>query len=157
VLSFASHTKRVDEHDFDMVWRSWAAVRLRDPEPMWHSKTVDEIATQNLSGVKDPEIDRLIEAQKEEMDLVKRNEILKQIDARLTQIVPYVLLWQSDNHKLLYWNKFGTPKSVLSKFDREDSATVYWWADTEKKKALQAARQNDTALPAAPAEIRYAE
>jgi ABC-type transport system substrate-binding protein len=43
-------------------------------------------------------IDRLIDLQREEMDLVKRNEILKQIDTRLTQIVPYVLLCKAIGH-----------------------------------------------------------
>jgi ABC-type transport system substrate-binding protein len=31
-LSYASWTKRVDEHDFDLAWMNWAAVRLRDPK-----------------------------------------------------------------------------------------------------------------------------
>ena len=44
--------------------------------------------------MKDAEIDRLIEAQKLEFDLGKRNEILKQIDHRLLEIAPYVLLWE---------------------------------------------------------------
>jgi microcin C transport system substrate-binding protein len=156
-LSYASWTKRVDEHDFDLAWMNWAAVRLRDPEAMWHSKTANDIATNNRAGVADPEIDRLIDLQREEMDLVKRNGILKQIDTRLTQIVPYVLLWQSDRTRLLYWNKFGTPKSVLDKYNGEESASVYWWSDPQKLKALEDARRNDSTLPAMPAEVRYAE
>ncbi|MDQ3621166.1 MAG: extracellular solute-binding protein [Verrucomicrobiota bacterium] len=157
VVSQATHTKRVDEHDFDMVWRNWQAVRLRDPETLWHSKTANEIATQNLCGVQDEEIDRLLALQREEMDLAKRNEIAKQIDARLTAIVPYVLIWQSDRQKLLYWNKFGTPPRVLDKFNHHDTIAVYWWSDPEKVDALRKARQNDTALAPAPAEVRYAE
>jgi microcin C transport system substrate-binding protein len=140
-----------------MIWRNWSASRLRDPEAMWHSKTVMDIATQNSAGVNDPEIDALIESQKQEMDLAKRNEILKKIDERLTAIVPYVLLWQSDRQKLLYWNKFGTPKYVLNKYDREDAAAVYWWFDPDKAQALNEARRNDAALPALPARVEYAE
>jgi microcin C transport system substrate-binding protein len=157
VVSQATYTKRVDEHEFDMVWKNWSASRLRDPEALWHSKTVMDIATQNVAGVKDPEIDALIESQKQEMDLGRRNEILKKIDERLSGLVPYVLLWQSDRQKLLYWNKFSTPKHVLSKYDREDSATIYWWFDPAKAQALNEARQKDAVLPALPAEIRYAE
>lgn len=157
VLSEATYQKRVDNHDYDLVWTNWSASRLRDPEQMWHSKTADEISTQNYAGVKDPEIDKLIDSQKEEMDGAKREQILKQIDKKLTEIVPYVLLWQSDRQKLLYWQKFGTPKSVLSKFDREDSATVYWWYDADKAAALENARKTDGTLPAAPAEVHYTE
>jgi microcin C transport system substrate-binding protein len=139
------------------VWTNWDSSRLRDPEQMWHSKTAEEVSTQNYSGVKDEEIDRLIASQREEMNLAKRNQIMHQIDLRLTAIVPYVLLWQSDRHKLLYWQKFGTPPTVLDKFGREESATVYWWFDPKKAAALEQARKSDTALPAAPAEVHFPE
>lgn len=157
VISRASFTKRVDDHDFDMIWSNWGASRLRDPEAMWSSKTADEIATQNYAGVKDAEIDRLIELQKTEMDAGKRNEILRQIDARLVEIMPYVLLWQSGSAKLLYWNKFGTPATVLGKYDGADSAEVYWWHDAGKDAALREAQKSGNALPAEPAEVRYPE
>lgn len=157
VISRASFTKRVDDHDFDMIWSAWGASRLRDPESMWSSKTADEIATQNYPGVKDAEIDRLIELQKTEMDAGRRNEILRQIDARLVEIMPYVLLWQSGSNRLLYWNKFGTPPTVLGKYDGADSALVYWWHDPAKDAALREAQKADRALPAQPAEVRYPE
>jgi microcin C transport system substrate-binding protein len=156
-VSAASFTKRVDDHDFDLVWSNWSASRLRDPETMWHSKTADDVATQNHPGLKDPEIDRLIEAQKTEMDGNKRNQILRQIDSRLVAAMPYVLLWQSDRNRLLYWNRFGTPPDVLDKFDREDSAIVYWWFDAKKSAALDSAQKTDQSLPAAAAEVHYKE
>jgi microcin C transport system substrate-binding protein len=157
VLSQATYQKRVDNHDYDMVWTNWDASRLPDPDPMWHSKFADEIATQNYAGVKDEEIDRLIASQREEMDAAKRHEILHQIDLRLTAIVPYVLLWQSDRQKLLYWQKFGTPPTVLDKFGREEAATVYWWFDPQKAEALEKARKDDSLLPPAPAEVHFPE
>lgn len=157
VVSAATHTKRVDEHDFDMIWRNWGASRLRDPETMWSSKTANETATQNISGVKDPAIDTLIAEQRLEMDLGKRNEIVRKIDRRLTEIMPYVLLWQSDRSRLLYWNRFGTPKNVLNKYDREDAAPAYWWFDAEKSARLGEAMKADRALPPEPNEIHYQE
>jgi len=156
-VSAATFTKRVDDHDFDMVWSAWGASRLRDPETMWSSKTADEVATQNHPGLKDPVIDALIDQQKLEMDGAKRNEILKEIDAQLVKDMPYVLLWQSDRNRLLYWNRFGTPTYVLDKYDREDAAIVYWWFDPAKSAALDAAMKADTALPAEPAEVHYKE
>lgn len=157
LVSMSTFTKRVDNHDFDMIWANFDAVRLNDPEQMWSSKEADEIASQNYSGVKDPEIDKLIEAQKTEMDALKRDEIDKQIDARLMEICPYVLMWQAGDVRLLYWNKFGTPKYVLSKYDNEQQAAVYWWYDPDKGKALEDAQKNNTALPALPAEVHYQE
>jgi microcin C transport system substrate-binding protein len=157
VISMSTFQKRMDNHDFDMCWTNWGASRLRDPEAQWSSKTADQIATNNVTAVKDPEIDRLIEQQKTEMDIEKRNEILKQIDARLLAINPFVLMWQNAKNRLLYWNKFGTPPYVLDKFNKEDAALVYWWYDPTKDAALVQAMKNGTDLPKPPAEIVYPE
>lgn len=156
LVSQATMTKRMDDHEFDMIWASWAPARLRDPESLWHSKTADEVATQNLSGVKDSEIDALIEQQRLEMDLGKRNEIIRKIDHRLTQIMPYILLWQSDRTRVLWWNRFGTPKYVLDKYGpHADNVPVYWWFDSAKSAKLDEAQKNDVALPPEPKEMHY--
>jgi microcin C transport system substrate-binding protein len=157
VVSTATFRKRIDQHDFDMCWAPWGATRLRDPETSWSSKVADEISSNNITALKDPEIDRLIEQQKTEMDLEKRNDILRQIDARLVELAPYVLLWQNARNKLLYWNKFGTPRYVLDKFSNEEAALTYWWYDPAKDAALVQAMKTDTALPAPPPEIVYPE
>jgi microcin C transport system substrate-binding protein len=157
VVSQSTYSKRIDEHQFDMAWANWGAGRLRDPEGQWASKTADEVATMNIVGFKDARVDALIEQQKSELDLARRNDILRQIDGILVAEVPYVLLWQSDRTKLIYWNKFGTPPHVLNKFGREDAALVYWWFDPRKAEALARARKSGDSLPIPPAEVRFGE
>lgn len=156
-LSMSSVMKRIDNHEFDLFNQAWGASRLRDPESSWSSVTADQIATNNYCGVKDSIIDELIEKQKTEMSLDKRNDILKSIDKRLNEIIPYVLGWQSDNIRLLYWNRFGTPEFVFDKFNRQDSIPVYWWLEPKKDNALKAAMNNNTTLPDEPKKIVYIE
>jgi len=144
IVSQSTFTKRVDNHEFDMIWAAWGDSRLRDPEAMWSSKTADDIATQNYCGFKDAEVD-------------KRNEILKKIDARLMALCPYVLMWQAPSTRLLYWNRFGTPPYVLSKFGDESDAYAYWWYDPAKAAALDDAMKRDASLPALPAEVHYGQ
>ena len=110
-----------------------------------------------MSGVQDPLIDQLIDSQKTEMNLDKRNEILKKIDRRLNEIIPYVFLWQSDNHRLLYWNRFGTPEFVLDKYNREDVIITYWWVDAEKDNLLNDAKKKNITLQKLPEKIVYSE
>lgn len=153
--SLATVQRRLDQHDFDMFWSAWGASRLRDPESMWHSKTANEKGSQNYPGLQDKQIDGWIEQQRTLFDINSRNAILKKIDGRLNQIRPYVLLWQSDHTRLLYWNRFGTPKSVLGKYNRENAALVYWWLDPKKAAALDEARKKNQALPAEPGTIRW--
>ncbi|MCL4101670.1 extracellular solute-binding protein [Fibrobacter sp. HC4] len=146
-MSQSTLRKRLDDADFDLYWVNWGAGRLRDPEASWSSKTAMDKGTNNLSGLQDAVVDSLIELQKTEFDLAKRNEILKALDNRLSEIVPYVLMWQCDHHRILYWNRFGMPEKVLDNFNREDAIPVYWWVDPVKSAALDKAMKAGEALP----------
>jgi microcin C transport system substrate-binding protein len=156
-LSQSTVTKRMDNHDFDLYWVNWSASRLRDPEAEWHSSTADQIASNNYTGLKDKTVDSLIEIQKMEMDINKRNDILRSIDRRLCEIVPYVQLWQADHNRILYWNRFSAPANVYDKFDRENCIVTYWWYDAAKDAALQKAMKANTPLPKEPFEVHYRE
>lgn len=156
-LSQSTLRQRIDEGDFDMWWVSWGAGRLRDPEASWYSRTADDKGTNNVAGLKDRVVDSLIDLQKTEMDLGKRNQILRALDNRLVELVPYVLLWQADHHRLLYWNRFGMPVGVYDRFNREEAIPVYWWFDAKKDQLLRKAMSDNKALPASPADVRYTE
>jgi microcin C transport system substrate-binding protein len=154
-VSYSTLVKRMDHQDFDMYWAAFAYDRLIDPEAAWSSKTVDEVASNNYPGVKDKAIDSLIELQKGEFDMEKQHAILRQIDDRLLRIMPYALLWQADHTRLLYWRRFGTPKSVLDKYHRENSIPEYWWSDPAQSKALDEAMAGGKSLPPPETDIHY--
>jgi microcin C transport system substrate-binding protein len=156
-ISQSTLSKRIDEHQFDLFWSAWGASRLRDPEASWHSSTADQQASNNYPGLKDNVVDGFIVSQKTEMDLAKRNDLLRKLDTRLSELVPYVLLWQADHTRLLYWNRFGTPKSLLDKYNREDAIIPYWFVDPDKEKALAEAREQNRSLPVDTGEVRYNE
>lgn len=146
-MSQSTLRKRLDDADFDLYWVNWGAGRLRDPEASWNSTTALQKGTNNLAGVQDKVVDSLINLQKTEFDLAKRNEILKALDNRLAEIVPYVLMWQCDHHRILYWNRYGTPDKVFDRFNREDAIPVYWWLDPTKSAILDKAMKAGESLP----------
>ena len=156
-LSLASLQRRLDNFDYDMYWMAWGASRLRDPEAAWHSKYSQQTGSNNLTGLQDPMVDSLITLMKNEANLVQRDNLLRQLDTRLASLQPYVLLWQSGYHRVLYWNHFGTLTSVYDKYNREDAVPVYWWQTVEQREKLQKARQNNTTLPLLPPVVRYQE
>lgn len=156
-ISYSTLGKRMDNFEYDMYWAAWGASRLRDPEASFHSSVADAPSSNNITGVKDRVIDSLIELQKTEMDLAKRNVIIAKLDTRLAEIVPYVLMWMSDNERMLYWNRFGTAKHVLDKFEDEVFIPLYWWVDPAKDKALQEAMAKNAALPAVEGDVHYQE
>jgi microcin C transport system substrate-binding protein len=156
-MSWSTWLKRMDTYEFDIGWAAWGASRLRDPESMWHSRTANQPSSNNVAGVQDKTVDSLIELQKTEMDMDKRNAILKKIDNRLVDIMPYILMWDQDSRWILYWNKFGTPKSVYDKFDDDDCITTYWSADPAKEKALSEAMKSGKGLTPPPLKVVYSE
>lgn len=145
-VSLSTFRQRIDNADFDLCWLAWGASRLSDPEASWHSKTANDKGTNNVPGLQDSIVDSLIELQKTEQSLDVRNEILKKLDTRLTEIMPYILLWQSENNKILHWNRFGYPKGLYDKFNREDAIPVYWWHNKEKTQTLIDAYKNNKNL-----------
>jgi microcin C transport system substrate-binding protein len=154
-VSLSTFRQRIDDANFDLCWLAWGAGRLSDPEASWHSKTANDKGTNNVPGLQDNLIDSLIEAQKTEQNLDARNEILKKLDMRLTEIVPYILLWQSGNSKILHWRRFGYPQSLYGKFNREDAIPVYWWYSPEKAQELQKAQKNNNTLPTLEVDVNF--
>ena len=71
--------------------------------------------------------------------------------------MPYVLLWQTDSTRLLYWNKFGMPSGVLTKYEREDCVLSTWWYDEDRADELSRAISENGFLPTVPETVRYDE
>ena len=95
-------------------------------------------------------MDRLIAAEKGFDAAADRLDAYRKIDALVAADVPYVLLWQTDSTRILYWNKFGMPKTVLSPFEREESALAYWWYDEDRAAELSESMSRGGFLPALP-------
>ncbi len=152
---FAAWMRDMDAYNYDMTWASWGGIIFRDPEDMWHSREADRPSGNNITGFKDPHVDALIESQKNLYSVTERNAVLRQIDARLTAAVPYVLLWNIDATRLVYWDTFGTPPTVLSKFGDERSLLGYWWYDADSAAELKAAMDTGDVLPHRPVRVDF--
>jgi len=152
---WAAWTKDMDEFNFQMTWASWSAGIFKDPEGMWASKEAEREGGNNITGFKNDRVDELIEKQKTEFDIEVRNDICREIDRIAAAEVPYVLLWNINCVRLLYWNKFGTPPTVLSKFGDDSSAFSYWWFDPDSAADLAEAMKNEDHLPPAPPVVNF--
>ena len=157
VKDWAAWSKDMSEFNYQMTWASWSAGVRKDPEGMWDSREADRESGNNINGFKDPKVDALIEKQKTIFDITQRNDIVREIDGMLFDANPYALLWNINYTRLLYWNKFGTPATVLSKYGDERSAYWYWWADEDAGAELKDAMQVGDPLPARPFEVHFDE
>lgn len=147
---FASWMRDMDAYNYDITWAAWGGSVFRDPESMWHSAEADRPSGNNLTGFKDPRVDELIEKQKTIFSITERNRIYREIDALIAAAAPYVLLWNIDSTRLLYWNRFGMPDTILSKFGDERSLLGYWWYDFNSAAELKSAISRGDLLPRRP-------
>lgn len=147
--------KDMDEYNFDMTWAAWGGGLWRDPEYQWSSREADRPASQNITGFKNARVDEWIEAQRTEFDLDRRNAILRQIDAILVEEFPYILLWNINYTRLLYWNKFGMPPTILGRYGDERAAYSLWWYDEDAAADLSDAMSAQRSLPRRPASVSF--
>ncbi len=152
---WSAWARDMEEYNFQMTWAAWSAGLFKDPESMWASEEARRKGGNNITGFADETVDRLIEKQKTIFDVAKRNAICRKIDQILYRKFPYVLLWNIDYTRLLYWNQFGMPETVLSKYGDEGSAMVYWWMDPDAKALLEDAVRHESLLPPRPAEVEF--
>ena len=138
-----------------MTWAAWGAGVFKDPESMWHSKYKDQPSGNNITGFSSPEVDAKIDSIEAEFDVEKRHQVVREIDAILVEETPYILLWNIDYVRLLYWNKFGTPNFVLTKYGIESASEGLWWDDPAISADLKAARTSGEKLPGKPAIVNF--
>ncbi len=152
---FAAWMRDMDAYNFDVTWASWGGSLFRDPESMWLSNEAERPSGNNLSGFKNLRVDALIEKQKTLFSITERNGICREIDALVASAVPYVLLWNIDTTRLLFWNTFGMPETVLSKFGDERSLIGYWWFDADSAAELKSAMSTGDVLPRRPVLVNF--
>ena len=144
---WAAWARDMDEFNYEMTWAAWGSGVFKNPESMWSSKEAQRKGGNNITGFKDASVDDLIEKQKSIFDIQQRNAIYREIDRIVFAAHPYVLLWNINYTRLLYWNKFGTPDTVLSKYGDETSAYWYWWIDEDSQADLEDAMDEGLPLP----------
>lgn len=147
---WAAWMRDMDSYDFDLTWCAWSSGLEKDPEGMWYGAHADAPGGNNITGFSDPRVDALVEAQKTEFSLAARNDIDREIDTIVANAVPYILLWNSAETRLVWWNRFGMPRAVLSRFGGEDDILSLWWSDGAAADALRDAMETGAPLPPPP-------
>jgi microcin C transport system substrate-binding protein len=144
---FANWMKDMDEFNYQMTWAAMGASVFRNPELLWLSSEADRKQSGNYPGFKSEEVDRLIAAEKSMMSIAERNDVYRKIDKLITDQHPYAFLWNISAKRLIYWNKFGMPDTVLSRYSNEEGVLTYWWYDSDKAEELDRAKSKNGFLP----------
>lgn len=126
-----------NERNFSMIIAAWGGQNPPSLEFNVISKTADDPNSTNWSGIKNPRIDELAQLYSTTFDKKERVKQVREVDSIIISIQPYVLGWYADYTRLLFHNKFGFPKWMVSRFDdyyggAEPPIFAFWWIDPAK-------------------------
>jgi len=131
----AQYQERLKSFDFDITTRRYVlritpGIELRG---YWGSAYADIKGSRNLSGIKDPVVDAMIEkitAAKSRQDLTIAARALDRVLRAGNYWIPQ---WYKASHTIAYWNKFSYP-AIKPKYGRGIIET--WWYDKAKAAKL---------------------
>lgn len=149
--------KLMDEQQFGMFSVSWGGGGpFPLPEQFWGSDQADVKASGNITGFKNPRVDQIIAEYNREFDVKKRAALLRELDGIVMSQDQYILEWYAPFQRMLYWNRFGQPKGIITRIGDYRDALTLWWIDPEKNAALdQALKDPSKKLPVGQTEDKY--
>jgi microcin C transport system substrate-binding protein len=132
----SAYQERVRKFDFDIVMHAWGQSLSPGNEQrnQWGSAAADREGSENLAGIKDKAVDRLIDkvifaADRE--TLVGATHALDRVLLANNFVVPQ---WYSKVDRYVYWDRFGRP-AQLPKFDF--GFPSLWWFDKAKAERIK--------------------
>ncbi len=131
----AQYERRSKSFDFDIkiqryVMRLTPGVELKN---YWGSEAASAEGSFNLSGIKDPVIDALIDKVMAARNRPEMVTATRAIDRVLRANHYWVPHWYKASHSMVYWNRFSHP-AVKPLYDR---GVDTWWYDVEKAAKLK--------------------
>jgi microcin C transport system substrate-binding protein len=136
------------DRQFQLALTAWGGLVFPNPETQFGSMLADQKNNNNITGFKNPRVDELDKRYDVSFDTQERIKIVREIDGLVANDYQYVLLWTGPFTRVLYWNKFGTPKGYWSRtgdfFGSAGGPGLFqmWWADSQKASELEAARRD---------------
>ena len=131
---FALVQKRMEEFDYDMTSTRFPDVTSPGNEmfDMFGSKAADQPGSNNVWGLKDAAVDRLVEAlvaATTRRDLVAAARALDRVLLHKHIVVTH---WFSSTHRVAYRNRFGIPAVAPLYYQADPYVISSWWQEKPK-------------------------
>jgi microcin C transport system substrate-binding protein len=135
LVDSAQYTRRLQNFNYDIVVNSFAQSRSPGNEQRyyWGSEAADREGSENLIGIKDPAIDKLIDKviyAKDREELIAATHALDRVLLWNDFVVPH---WYSPVVRIAYWNRYDQPETLP---ELTPGFLQVWWYDKEKAAEL---------------------
>ena len=140
--------KNLMDRNFTVDFQAWGGLVYPNPETMFKSTLADQKNNNNMYGFKSDRVDELLPLYDIEFDHDKRVKIIQEIDSIIVESRYSALgLSREPPIRLLFWNKFGYPDYMLSKYGgRMEDILYHWWFDDKKAEKLKSAMSSNGQL-----------
>ena len=137
VVDTSQYVARINQFDYDIVSfvLNQSASPGNEQREYWGTKAADFPGSRNLSGIKDPVVDELIEKIIFATDRKELEALTKALDRVLLAGHYVVPQWHKAEVWMAWWNKFDMPEKQ-PEYTGVDTGS--WWIDLDKEKALNA-------------------
>ena len=140
LVDTSQYINRVRSRDFDMMIfnNAQALSPGNEQREYWNSLAADEPSSRNISGIKDPVVDELIElviSAPSRESLVQRTRALDRVLLWGHYVIPQLI---APFDRIVFWDKFGRPEVT----PLNGPSVLYWWIDKEKAASLPRRRRD---------------
>ena len=126
-MEWNSFVKAIDDRKMDLFAMSWGGGSVEsDPKQIWHTSAIGKGGS-NYGSYSNPEVDKLIDEGRQELDAKKRTVIFKQAYTKIAEDVPYIFLF---NNKYEFYAQSSKVKSPAETF-QYDFGQSTWWSATK--------------------------
>ena len=130
MVDSAQYTRRLNVFDYDIVVGNFAQSDFpgNEQRDFWGSEAAGREGSQNLIGIKDPTIDKLVDHvifAKNREELVAATHALDRVLLWNDFVVPQ---WFSPKVRIAYWNRYGQPAKLPG---LTPGFMQVWWLDKE--------------------------
>jgi microcin C transport system substrate-binding protein len=138
MVDSAQYTRRVNVFDYDIVVGNFAQSNSpgNEQRDFWGSEAAGREGSQNLIGIKDPAVDKLVDHvifAKNREELVAASRALDRVLLWNDFVVPQ---WFAPKVRIAYWNRYGQPETLPG---LTPGFMQVWWFDKEKAAQLPGA------------------
>jgi microcin C transport system substrate-binding protein len=128
MVDSAQYAQRLNVFDYDVVVANFAQSDSpgNEQRDFWGTEAAGREGSQNLIGLKDPAIDRLVDHvifAKDRAELIAATHALDRVLQWNELVVPQ---WFSPNVRIAYWNRYGQPKVLPG---LTPAFLQVWWFD----------------------------
>lgn len=125
-LEWNSFIKAIDSSSFDMMAMGWGGGDVEsDPKQIWHSSSIGKGGS-NYISYKNPEVDKLIDEGRGELDQKKRTSIFKKVYGLIADDVPYIFMF---NRKYEFYANSNKVKKPSETFKYNFGYRSWWSAE----------------------------